>query len=105
MSEQAARRRCENDLATLTLLEHLLAGGASHQPGLIDVGIHDIEKIIDFLIDNLRNLVEPRRDNKNVDTAELVDSRLHDLVAVCLRARPQGDDLGLAPELFAFARD
>ena len=45
MAEQAARRRHQDDLAALALLEHLLAGGARHQPGLRDVGVHHVEEI------------------------------------------------------------
>src|SRR5690348_7974741 len=45
MPEQPARRRTQDHLATLALLEHLPAGGARHQPGLVDVGVHDLEII------------------------------------------------------------
>ena len=33
--------------------EHLLAGGARHQPGLRDVGVHHVEKVLGLLVDDL----------------------------------------------------
>ena len=58
MAEQPARRRHQDDLAAAALLEHLLAGGARHQPGLRDIGIHHFEKIFRRLIDDLRHFVD-----------------------------------------------
>src|SRR5665647_3301348 len=105
MAEQSARGGSEDDLTALALSQHLLAGGARHQPRLGDVGVHDIEEIFRLLIDDLRHFVEAGGHHQNVEAAELVDRGLDDLFAVCLRIRPQRDDLGLGAERFAFGRD
>ena len=70
MAEQAARRRHQDDLAAAALLQHLPAGGARHQPGLRDVGVHHVEEIVGLLIDDLRHLVLAGRDHQDVDAAE-----------------------------------
>ena len=106
MAEQPARRRHQDDLAALALLEHLPAGGARHQPGLRDVGVHHVEEIVGLLIDDLRDLVLAGGDHQDVDAAEAVDRRVDDGGAVLLRVRPLGDDRRpCRAERLAFGRD
>ena len=78
MAEQAARRRHQDDLAALALLEHLPAGGARHQPGLRDVGVHHVEEVLGLLVDDLRHLVDAGGDHENVDAAEAFDRGVDD---------------------------
>ena len=105
MAEQPARRGGEDHLAALALLEHLLAGGACHQPGLGDIGIHHVEEVFRLLVDDLGHFVQARGDHENIEAAELVDRGLDDFLAVLFRTRTQRDDLGLAAELLAFGRN
>src|SRR5229473_1070113 len=75
MSQQPARRGSQDDLAAeaiavLALLEHLPGGGARHQPGLGDVGVHHVEEIFRLLVDDLRYLVEAGGDHQDVEPAE-----------------------------------
>ena len=48
------------------------------------------------LIDDLGNLVEAGGDHQDVDTAETIDGRFDDGIAVRFRARTLGDELNLA---------
>ena len=70
MAEQAARGGHQHDLAAFALRQHLLAGRARHQPGLGDVGVHDIEKPLRRHIDDLRNVVLAGRNDEDVEAAE-----------------------------------
>ena len=105
MAEQPARRRHQDDLAALPLLEHLPAGGARHQPGLRDVGVHHVEEILGLLVDDLRHLVDAGGDHENVDAAERLHRGIDDAVAIGFRRRPHRHGLDLAAELGAFLRD
>ncbi len=89
----------------LPLLEHLPAGGARHQPGLRDVGVHHVEEIFRLLVDDLRHLVDAGGDHEDVDAAERLHRGIDDLVAIGFRARPHRHDLDLAAERVAFRRD
>src|SRR5882757_1730174 len=93
MTKQTAGRRHQDDLAAFTLLQHLPAGGARHQPRLRDVGIHHVEEVLGLLIDDLRHLVLAGRDDKNIEASEPVDRRVDDGRAVLLRVRPLGDNV------------
>ena len=69
----------------LALLEHLPAGGARHQPGLRDVGVHHVEEILGLLVDDLRHLVDAGRDHEDVDAAERLHRGIDDPVAIGFR--------------------
>ena len=105
MAEQPARRRGEDHLAAAALFEHLLAGGARHDPGLVDVGVHDLEEILDLLVDDLGHFVEPAGHHQDVEAAEFVDGERDDLIAVFFRRGAQRDAGRLGAELLAFGRD
>ena len=64
LAELAARRGHQHDLAALPLFQHLPAGGARHQPGLGDVGIHHVEEIGRRLVDDFCDLVLARGDQE-----------------------------------------
>src|SRR5229473_1165587 len=114
MSQQPARRGSQDDLAAeaiavLALLEHLPGGGARHQPGLGDVGVHHVEEIFRLLVDDLRYLVEAGGDHQDVEPAEGRHRGGDDRVAIFRGAWPlrndRGNDRALAAQCLAFGGD
>src|SRR5262245_54584611 len=105
MAQKPSRRRHQYYFPALALLEHLPPGSARDQPGLRHVGVHDVEKILRILVDDLRHLVLSGRDHEDIDAAECLDRRIDNRLAIRLRARPLGHRRGFAAELFAGGRD
>ena len=76
MAQESARRGHQYHFSALSLGEHLLSSRARHQPGLGNVGIHDIEKALRRHIDDLRHVVLAGGNDKDVDAPKLLHARL-----------------------------
>ena len=59
-----------------------LRGGARHEPGLRDVGVHHIEKVFRLLVDDFSDLVLARGDHQDVHAPKAVHRRVDDGGAV-----------------------
>ena len=105
MAEQAARRRHEDDLAALALLEHRLPAARAIEPTLRDVRIHDVEKALGRHVDDLGDVVLAGSDDKDVDAAEPLDRLADDRLAGGLVLGSRGDLLHLCAPPAAFGTD
>ena len=96
MAEQAAGRGHQHDLAAVApaldiLGQHLPGGGARHQPGLRDVGIHHVEEAGRRHVGDLGHIVLAGGDDEDVDPAEAGDGVGDDALAGRLVRRTRID--------------
>jgi hypothetical protein len=104
MAEQSACGGHQHDLAALALRQHLRAGGTRHQPGLGDIGVHDVEKPLGRHVDDLRHVVLARGNHENIDATEPGDGCRDDGRTRRLIAGTQVDGLDFGAQRAAALR-